>query len=140
MKEVFKQGYLSVNGSDISDRVKEVHVTTERTEHDTTTIASQNQEILFGLGTATIEIVAIQDFAAGEIDAIMWPLSQSDTPFVVAARKSNGAISATNPEYRLDEALLGNYNPIDAAAGEVLTTPLTFRNAGTSGLIRDTTP
>jgi hypothetical protein len=140
MKKIFKQGYLSVNGVDVSDHVREVHVTTARDEQDTTSIASANKERLYGLGDATIAVVAFQDFEAGEIDAVMWPLSTSDTPFVVAARARNTAISATNPEYRLDEALLGDYNPIDAAAGETMMTPLTFANAGTAGLVRDVTP
>jgi hypothetical protein len=138
-KMVFKNGFISVNGVDISDHVTEVTIDTSRDEVDVTAMGSTNREFVAGLGDATISITAFQDFAAAEIDATMWPLSTTDTPFPVSVRPVNGAISATNPEYQMT-ALLFAYTPISGGVGSAMSTPLTFRNASPTGLVRDTTP
>jgi hypothetical protein len=139
MKQILKDGVVIVNGSDISDHVREVSVESERDEVDVTGLQANNKETLAGLGDGTITLDVFQDFEAGEIDSIMEPLSHSDVPFTVQVRPHLGAIAANNPEYRMD-TLLFTYNPIAGAVGEALTTPLTFRNATQAGLVRDITP
>lgn len=138
-KVVLKTATVVVNSVDITDHVSQVTIETERDEVDVTAMGATNKEILAGLGDATITVTVFQDFAAGEIDATMWPLSTSDTPFPVAVKPTSAAISATNPEYQMS-ALLLTYSPLDGSVGEASTTELTFRNASQTGLVRDTTP
>jgi hypothetical protein len=138
-KFVLKTPVVTVNSIDLSDHVRSATVETSRPEVDVTAFGAANQEVLAGIGTASITLEFFQDFAGGEVDATLWPLSSSDTPFVVAVKPTNGAISATNPEYQLT-CLMFDYSPIAGAVGEASQTSVTFRNASQTGLVRDVTP
>ena len=50
-----------------------------------------------------------------------------------------GAISATNPEYQMTGRIF-TYNPVSGSMGEMSSTEVTFKNAATTGLVRDITP
>jgi hypothetical protein len=130
---------VTINGVDMSDHIRQVTIETTRAENDITAFGAQFVVNSPGLGDATITMEAFQDFAAGELDATLWPLSTTTTPFTVAVRADTGAISATNPEYQMSSLMYG-YSPIDGEVGSPLTTPLTFRNAAQTGLVRDITP
>lgn len=136
-KIVLKTATVTVNAVDITDHVSQVTIETERDEVDVTAMGAANKEILAGLGDATITLSVFQDFAAGEIDATMWPLSTSDTPFTVTVKPTSAATSATNPLYSMSSLLL-SYSPLDGSVGEASTTELTFRNASQAGLTRAT--
>jgi hypothetical protein len=134
-KFVWKNPQITVNGQDISNYVHEVSVETSRADVDVTGFQAANTEHLAGLGDAQITMTVYQDFGAAAIDALLWPLSTSNTPFTVAVRAAVGAKSATNPEYSM-QALLLNYNPISGAVGDAADTPVTFVNAAQAGLTR----
>lgn len=138
-KFVLKTPVVTINGVDLSDHVSSATIETSRDEVDVTAFGAANKEILAGLGDVTITLEMFQDFAAAEVDATLWPLSTTDTPFTVAIKPTNGAISATNPEYQLS-ALMFTYAPINGAVGEASATTVTFRNASQTGLVRDVTP
>ena len=135
----FRDAVVTINGVDLTDHISEVTIETTRDENDTTCFGATNKSTAAGLGDATITMTAKQDFAAGEIDATLFPLSTTDTPFVVAVKPTSAAISATNPEYQMTSLMFG-YSPISGSVGGPLETPLTFRNASQAGLVRDTTP
>lgn len=136
-KFLLKDARIEVNGTVLSDHGNEVSVETSRDEQDVTGFGATNKETLFDLGDATITCTFFQDFAAGSIDAVLWPLSTTDTPFTVKIRPTSAAISATNPEYSM-QALMSGYSPISGARGAPASTPVTFRNASSSGLARAT--
>lgn len=138
-KFVIKTPVVSVNSVDLSDHVSSVTIETTFDEVDVTGFGSTYREILQGLGDATITLNFFQDFAAAEVDATLWPLSQSGAPFPVAVKPTNAAISATNPEFQMTGVLL-SYNPLDGAIGDASATEVTIRNASPTGLVRDTTP
>lgn len=138
-KFVLKSAVITVNSVDISDHVSSVTIETTFDEVDMTAFGSTYKELAQGLGDATITLSCFQDFAAGELDATLWPLSQSGASFPVAIKPTSGAISATNPEYQMTAVLL-SYNPIDGQVGEASTTDVTLRNAAQTGLVRDVTP
>ena len=134
-KIVLRDARVEVNGVNISDHVSEVSIETSRDEVDVTAFGATNKEILTGLGDATITCTVFQDFAAASIDATLWPLSSTTTPFTVKVRPTTGAISATNPEYSMS-ALMFSYAPIAGSVGEASTTEVEFRNATQAGLTR----
>lgn len=138
-KFVLKSAVVVLNSVDLSDHVSSVTIETTFDETDTTAFGATYKEFLQGLGDATIELSMFQDFAAGEVDATLWPLSQSGAPFPVAIKPASGAISAANPEYQMTGVLL-SYNPIDGGVGDASTTEVTIRNAAQVGLVRDITP
>jgi hypothetical protein len=136
-KFVWKNCMIVVNGQDISNYCSDVSVETQRDEVEVTGFQAANKEILAGLGDATITANVFQDFGAAAIDALLQPLSISNTPVTVAVRPTNAAKSPTNPEYSMS-ALLFGYNPISGGVGTAAVTPVTFRNAAQAGLARAT--
>lgn len=134
-KIALRDARVEVNGVNISDHVSEVTIETTRDEVDVTAFGAVNKEILAGLGDATITCQVFQDFAAAAIDATLWPLQSTTTPFTVKVRPTSGAVSATNPSYEMS-ALMFSYSPIAGKVGDASATEVQFRNATQSGLTR----
>lgn len=134
-KKVLKNCFISANGQDISTYVSEVAIETERDEVDVTGFQATNREKLAGLGDATITLNVWQDYSAGAIDALFFPLSQSDTPFPVIVRPDAGAVGPNNPQYTM-QGLLLNYAPIAGAVGEAAATEVPIVNNSPAGLTR----
>lgn len=134
-KIVLRDARVEVNGVNLSDHVSEVSIETSRDEVDVTAFGANNKEMLAGLGDATITMTVFQDFAAASVDATLWPLSSTTTPFTVKVRPTTNAISATNPEYSMS-ALMFSYSPIAGSVGEASSTEVEFRNATQAGLTR----
>lgn len=136
-KNVFRNAFVTINGTDLSSSVRSVTVTSSRPEIDVTSMGDAFQSFLGGIPDATIEVEFYNSYDPAKVDAVNWPLVNNDTPFVVGVRPVNAARSTTNPEYQLSAALLlGDYNPIVGNVGEAATTTITYRNAGSTGLTR----
>lgn len=138
-KFVLKNAVVVINGVDLSNRVSSVTIETEFDAQDATAMGGNYREIVQGMGDATMTFEVFQDFAAGNVDATLFPLSQSGATFLVQVKPTNGAISATNPEYQMTGVLL-SYSPIDGAVGDLSTTSVEIQNASQTGLVRDVTP
>lgn len=132
---------VSVNGVDLSDHARSVTVEGTSDEVDVTAFGGTGYKAtLLGMKDASITVDWLQDFAAAEVDATLFPLWGSNTPFVVETKPTSGAISATNPAYRLTAAVMPNYSPIAGSVGEASSTSTVFRNAPGGTLERDTIP
>jgi hypothetical protein len=138
-KFTLNDAYISVNAVVLSDHGNQVDIVTQSEQVDFTAFGAANKEYGRGIGDGTITATFFQDFAAASVDATLWPLSQTDTPFEVEVRASSAAVSATNPSYTM-QALLFEYHPIQGGIGEASTTPVTFQNASQDGIVRSTTP
>lgn len=136
-KFVLKNCFISVDGVNISDHCSAVTIETKFDETDVTAFGSTYRNIIQGMGDATITLAVFQDFAAGSIDATLWPLSQSGAGFVVIVRATSAVASATNPQFTMTGSLF-SYNPIAGSIGDASTTDVTIRNSGTTGLVRST--
>lgn len=137
-KIVLKNALVEVAGVDLSDHFQSVTIEDAAEEIDFTGFsASGYREIGAGLKDVSITGAAFQDFDASEVDATLWPLYQSGGTFSVKVKAENVATSPTNPEYSITARLL-QYSPIAGGVGEASTTDVTFRNAGTAGLVRGT--
>ena len=136
-KLTLKNPVIMVNLVDLSDHFSEVSIETSRDEVDVTAFGAVNKEMVAGLGDATITGTVFQDYAATKVDATLWPLSTSDTPFTVTVKPTSAVTSATNPVYSMS-CLLFTYNPVSGSVGEAATTEVTFRNASQAGLTRAT--
>src|SRR5690242_12529952 len=67
-----------------------------------------------GLKDAKLDITWNQDFAAAQVDALIWPLLGTTTTFEI--RPTSGARSATNPAYT-GSVVVSQYTPLDAKVG-----------------------
>ena len=82
--------------------------------------------------------VFLQDFNTAKVHATIQPLFTGRTEFNVALRPTNGAISATNPEFQFT-ARVTKYNLLDASQpGAVHKASVTLRR--TSAITVDVTP
>ena len=134
---VMKDAVVTVDGVNLSDHVSEVSMETERDEVDVTAMGANNRVFVAGLGDATMTVTFFQDFAAAEVDATLWPLSTTNTAFVVSIKASSAATSATNPLFSMT-ALMYGYSPLSGGIGDASSTEVTFRNAAQAGLTRAT--
>lgn len=134
-KLVLTNAFVLVNGNDISNHVQSVSIEGTRAEVDVSSMGDTNSEIVLGLGDVTMTVSVFNDYAAGSLDSILFPLWQTNTPFVVEVRPVNGARSTSNPAYTMT-SLMPTYSPITGSIGDAVTTDLTFRNAAQVGLQR----
>ena len=137
-KFVLKHPKLDINGTNLEDHASSLTIETTYDEVEFTSFCSDFREFGQGMGDATWTIDFFQDFAAAEVDSVLWPLSQSGGTFLVKASAGSVAVSPTNPMYSMT-ARLFSYSPIAGAVGDASTTTATLRNAGTLGLTRGTT-
>lgn len=137
MKQTFNNCFISVNGVDLSNRFREVTVEGVVDTGEATAMGSAAKEVTLGLPDAHISGTVYLDFAAGSVDAVLWPLFSGRTSFVVEVRPVNAARSATNPAYTLT-AFLPTYTPIQGSAvsADAGTTDVDFVNAAQVGLQR----
>jgi hypothetical protein len=134
-KVIIKNPVVTINGVDLSDHCSQATIATTFNDVDLTSFGDLYTEHGQGMGDATITLTFFQDFAAGSVDATLWPLSQSGTPFAVTVKPINAAVSATNPEYDMTGVLLA-YNPFDGTVGAASTTQVTIPNGSQTGLVR----
>jgi hypothetical protein len=134
-KLVLTNAQVLVNTVDVSNHVSDVTIEIQRTEVDVTSMGDVNSEIVLGLGDATITVTFFNDFAAASIDSQLFPLNQTNTPFVVDVKPVSGARSTSNPSYVMT-CLMPNYSPISGGIGTAVTTQVAFRNASQTGLTR----
>jgi len=134
---VLRDARVEINSVVLSDHVSAVTVETTRPEVDITSMGAAFAETIAGIGDATITVSFFQDHAAATVDATLWPLSTSNTPFTVKIRPTSAAISATNPEFVMT-ALMFNYSPIAGDTGSASATEVSFRNSSSTGLVRNT--
>ena len=137
-KFVMKHPVVTVNGVDLTSMTSAVEVATEFDEVDLTGFCSKFREYGVGAGDATITATFLQNFDLAMVDATLWPLVQSGGTFDVVVRGDSAAVSNTNPKYTLTSRLFA-YSPLSGGYGDAAQTDVTFRNAGTLGLVRGTT-
>lgn len=126
-------GYLLVNGVDLSDHASKITVTDSRATVDITAMGATSTTITKGLGDAKIVVDFFQDFATGKVHQTLQPLISSTTPFTVEVRANNAGRTATNPGIVMS-ALLMNYSALDASVGNASTTSVEFVNAAQAGI------
>jgi hypothetical protein len=114
---------ITVNGVVLSDRANSVELNYEVESVEVTAFGT-NRSFIGGLQNNTITIEFMQDFAAAETEATIYPLVGTQT--TVTVRPSAAATSATNPLYTVTGTFLSSHTPVSATVGELAMTSLTF--------------
>ena len=115
---------ITVNGVVLSDRANSVTLNYEIDSVETTAFGSVGHKFTGGLQNNSCDIEFMQDFAAAEVEATIFPLVGTTT--TVTVRGTSGATSATNPLYTLSGTFLAAHTPVAAAVGELAMTSLSF--------------
>lgn len=125
-KLVLTQANITLAGTDISDNVASVTLTTSAAEVETTSFGSGGYVTrVGGLKDGSLALDIHNDYAA--VDALLYPLIGSTASFVV---KPNGTATGTaNPAFS-GTVLITEYTPVNGAVGELATASVTFPVSG----------
>lgn len=132
----FWNAQVTINGVDLSDHCKSVTINYSAAQNDGSTFGSETKKNDPGLKEWSMEFEFRQDYAAGSVDATLFPLVGA-AAVTVAVRPTKGAISASNPEFS-GSACLSSYNPAAGSHGADMICRASFACAGE--LTRDTQP
>jgi hypothetical protein len=120
--------YLSINGQTLNTFTKKAELSVEVEDKDVTNYASLGwKEVIGGLKSGELAVEFLQDFAASQLDAIMWPLLGTVVPFEV--RPDQAVASPSNPKWT-GNILIKGWNPIEGSVGDEATVGLTFPTSG----------
>lgn len=122
---VLTNAYITVNSVVLSDHANSVTLNYEVDAVESTTFGNTGHTFVGGLQNNSCEIAFMQDFAAANVEATVFPLVGTQTTVVI---KPNGSTtSATNPAYTLSSTYLAAHTPVAATVGELAMTTLTFQ-------------
>jgi hypothetical protein len=120
---VLKDASISIGGVELADRSNSVEVNYEIESVEVTAFGG-NRSFVGGLQNNTCTVELMQDFAATETEATIFPLV--GTQLTLIFKPTSEAVGADNPSYTITGAYLASHTPIAAAVGELAMTSLTF--------------
>ena len=131
---------VTIAGVSLSDHIASVTLGSTYDVLETTAFGGGNvpaaaKERIAGLVDNSVTLEFHQDFAAGDVEATIYPLL--GTVAAVRIQPVNGAISTTNPEYQFN-ALVSEWTPLNGAVGELATASVTWPITG--AIVKDVTP
>lgn len=89
--------YTEINSVDLSDHLRQSQLALEATQLNSEAFGDNWTEITGGLKSGTLTLDFLDDFAAAQVDATLWPLFGTVTTFLV--RPDAGAVASDNPSY-----------------------------------------
>ena len=136
MPKFYAQDYkITVGTTNLSSTINSVTLDITTDEVETTAFGSTYRTRIGGLKDASVSLDFMQDFAAGSVDALLFPLMGSTVAIKIAP--TSGTVTATNPEYRFD-ALVTQYQPFAGAVGDLATLSVSWPVSGE--VVRGTAP
>lgn len=116
---------IVVNGYDASDHVSSCEINMSKDEVETTNFSGSGRERVHGLQDNSFTVTFQQDFAAGEVDAVLFPLWDNESEFTVQIRPTSAAVGADNPQYT-GTCILLEYQPLSGDVGDLSESEVTF--------------
>lgn len=125
---VLTSEYLSLAGTDLSAFTSKAEVGVEVEEKDVTTYAAQGWKVVIGgLKSGTLGLEFKQDYAAGALDAILWPLFGTVVAFEV--RPTSAVAGTSNPKWT-GSVLIKELKPISGGVGDEASQSVSFPTSG----------
>lgn len=121
--------YVAIGGTDISGFIRKATIELQADKQVNTTMTSLGWESsLKGIRSGNISLELNDDFAASQIDSIIWTAFTSNSATSYELRPTQSAVGADNPK------LTGNLNVTDykagAGVGELAMKSLTLPTTG----------
>ena len=136
MAKFFAQDYkITVGTAVLSTSIASVTLDITADEIEVTAFGDSYRKRIGGLKDASVSLDFHQDFAAGAIDSILFPLMGQTVDIKIAP--TSGTVTATNPEYRFS-ALVTQYQPFAGAIGDLAQLSVTWPVS--SEVVRGTAP
>ena len=134
MAKFYAQDYkVTIGTTVISDDIASVTLDITADEIETTAFGSTYRTRIGGLRDGSVSFDFHQDFGAGAVDALLFPLMGSTVAVKIAP--TSGTVTATNPEYRFT-ALVTQYQPFAGSVGDLATLSVTWPTS--SEIVRGT--
>lgn len=127
-KLVLTNAAVSIAGTDVSSYVASVTLTSSAAEVETTAMGNTAVTRVGGLIDNSISLDFHQDYAAGAVEPLVYPLI-GGTATVVVRPNGTGAASTANPSYSMT-ALVTEWTPVNGAVGELATASVTWPVSG----------
>jgi hypothetical protein len=128
MAKFYAQDYkVTIGTTVLSTSIASVTLDITTDEVETTAFGSTYRTRIGGLKDASVSLDFHQDFGAGSVDALLFPLMGSTVAVKIAP--TSGTVTATNPEYRFT-ALVTQYQPFAGAVGDLATLSVTWPVSG----------
>ena len=128
MAKFYAQDYkITIGTTVISDDIASVTLDITTDEVETTAFGSSYRTRIGGLKDASVSFDFHQDFGAGSVDSLLFPLMGSTVSVKIAP--TSGTVTATNPEYRFT-ALVTQYQPFAGSVGDLATLSVTWPVSG----------
>lgn len=118
--------YLTINSVNVSDHIKGATLTLDAAQLDPTAMGDGWTKVLGGLKSGQLAVEFLDDFAASQIDATLWPLFGTITTFEV--RPDAGSVGAGNPKYT--GSIFIAQHVVGGSVGELAMKSLTFPTSG----------
>ena len=118
---------VTINGGTVSSSLASVELPIEIDEQETTAFGSSWRTRIAGLKSGSITLEFHQDFAAGALDSILWPLLGTNATVTVIP--TSGTVTASNPSYT-GTFLVTSYTPFASTVGDLATVGITWPLTG----------
>ena len=118
---------VTINGTNLSTSLASVELPIEIDEQETTAFGSEWRTRIAGLKSGSITLEFHQDFAAGALDSILWPLLGTNATVVVVP--TSGTVTSSNPSYS-GQFLVTQYTPYASTTGDLATLSVSWPLTG----------
>ena len=121
---------VTINGTDFSQSIAQVNLEISSDDVETTAFGGTFRTRISGLKDGTLQLDFMQDFGAGSVDAVLFPLIQNNSLATVVLTPTSGTVSATNPSYTA-LCLVNQYTPFASSVGDLATLSVSWPTSGT---------
>lgn len=133
----FKDCYFSVGTTaaptNLTNHVRSVTINYAAEMLDKTAMQNDSRARIAGLKDWSVNVEFNQDYAAGSVDATLFPMVGSTAKYI-SIRPTTAVGSATNPRFN-GLGLLESYPPVGGGVGDLATVSVTFQGGGSNANI-----
>jgi len=136
--DILDNAYISLAANVLSTKGNQVEITYESQTVDDTTFADTTRSNKHSLFNWSITIKFVQDFAASNLDSILFPLI--GTTIAIEIRTDAGSVGAANPKYT-GNGMITSYPILAGDVGSLMETTITIvpsKGSGSATLARAT--
>ena len=127
-KIVLTDAKVTINSVILSDHINNITIDTKYDIVETTAFGSTAAKTrVAGLADNSVTLDFMQDYAAANVEATIYPLIGQTTTIVV--QPTSSAVSTTNPTYTFT-ALVSEWQPLKGQIGSLATASVTWPISG----------
>jgi predicted secreted protein len=119
---------VTLNGTAISSNLNGIELALSANEVETTSFGDAGwKTVTGGIKSGSVRFDFMQDFGAGAVDALLYPLFNTNATVVI--KPTSSTVSATNPAYTA-VVLVNSYTPLSASTGDLVSFSITLPTTG----------